>query len=223
MDRFVKRAKQEMVRAKLPLDDDADVVQYTNLWTAQESAEICAELDALPEWERRRIVVAGKPCMQNRETAFYAEDPSLNYRYSGVDNTDCKPFPPVVRRVVDRVAETMRAADPERDGEIAFDFTLLNRYTDGKSDLGWHADDEKDLAPGSVIASASFGAPRDFEFRRRDDHGKKLRVPMPDGSLVVMRGTTQKTHHHRVCRNAKITRARYNITCRKIKRRAPLQ
>jgi len=184
---------------------DADVKYYTGLWTPAEIAEIIVELAALADWERRQIVVGGRECMQNRLTCFYARDPSLNYRYSGIDNSNCKGFPPVVERICKRVSQKLG---------IQFNYCLLNLYKDGRQTLGWHADDERDLAPGSVIASCSFGAPRFFDLRRRDDHSKKTRLNLQSGSMVVMGEGTQTHYHHQVPQQAKITEPRYNTTFR---------
>lgn len=184
---------------------DADVRYFTGIWTPEECVEIIAELETLPDWERRQILVCGRECMQNRLTCFYAKDPSLNYRYSGIDNSNSKKFPPVVERICKRVSEKL---------ELEFNYCLLNKYCDGRQTIGWHADDERDLVPGSVIVSCSFGAERFFDFRRRDDYNKKIRLNLLNGSMVVMGEGTQPHYHHQVPQQAKITKPRYNLTFR---------
>ena len=184
---------------------DADVRYYTDIWTKEESDEIIRELEALEEWEQRQVVVCGRECMQNRETCFFAQTPDLNYRYSGIDNSNCKEFPPVVERICKRVSKRLG---------MEFNYCLLNKYSDGRQTIGWHADDERDLAPGSVIASCSFGAERFFDLRRRDDHSKKTRLNLANGSMVVMGEGTQQHYHHQVPQQAKITNPRYNLTFR---------
>ena len=184
---------------------DADVKLYSNLWSPAESASIVADLAALPDWEQRQIVVWGRACNQNRQTCFYARESGLNYRYSGIDNTNARPFPPVVELVCQRVSEKLG---------VEFNYCLLNMYTNGRQTIGWHADDERDLAAESPIASCSFGAARFFDLRRKDDHSKKTRVTLSDGSLIVMGAGTQKHYHHQVPQQAKITQARYNLTFR---------
>jgi len=197
-------APPNVVRVNMELPD-ADVRYYTGLWTKEECDEIIRELEALEDWERRQIVVCGRQCMQNRQTCFYARDPSLNYRYSGIDNSNCKGFPPVVERVCKRVSKRL---------EMEFNYCLLNKYSDGRQTIGWHADDERDLAAGSVIASCSFGAERFFDLRRRDDNSKKTRLNLANGSMVVMGEGTQQHYHHQVPQQAKITNPRYNLTFR---------
>lgn len=184
---------------------DADVRYFTGLWTKKECDENIRDLEALEDWERRQIVVCGRECMQNRLTCFYARDPTLNYRYSGIENSNCKGFPSVVERICKKVSEKLG---------IEFNYCLLNKYSDGRQTIGWHADDERDLAPGSVIASCSFGAERFFDLRRRDDHSKKTRLNLANGSMVVMGKGTQEHYHHQVPQQAKITKPRYNLTFR---------
>ena len=205
MDRFVSRSSRPET-TKLPLRD-ADVVLRTQVWAPAKAAAIAVELANLPQWAARDVVVAGRRCTQNRLTCFFAADPGLSYRHSGTENDNAEPFPPVVREVCDVVEKVLG---------MKFNYALLNQYPDGRSTLGWHADDERDLVRGSVIASCSFGVPRDFEFRRRDAHGEKHRVALASGSLLTMGGRTQKTHHHRVAPNARVSEPRYNITFRKV-------
>jgi hypothetical protein len=46
-------------------------------------------------------------------------------------------------------------------------------------------------APAVAVASASFGARRDFMLRCNDDKARKLRFPLGDGDVLIMSGTTQ--------------------------------
>ena len=184
---------------------NAEVDLYTQLWTPAECREIIAELAALSDWEQRQILVCGRPCMQNRKTCYFARDPGLNYRYSGINNGQSKPYPPVVERICKRVSERLG---------MGFNYCLLNLYSDGSEKIGWHADDERDLVPGTSIASCSFGAERFFDFRRRDNHDDKLRTNLESGSMIVMGRGTQSNYHHQVPAQLKITKPRYNLTFR---------
>ena len=66
------------------------------------------------------------------------------------------------------------------------------RYKDGQDHIGEHRDDERELAPGSPIASVSFGACRDFFFRHKDSRGKH---PLPEaGGGQAPAGPWQLTH-----------------------------
>ena len=82
------------------------------------------------------------------------------YHYSGKDHKATKwPAPiEVLARAIERTQQL----------EKKFDFALVNYYPDGKSGLGWHADDEADILPGSTIASISLGAERRFQVKRKD-------------------------------------------------------
>ena len=184
---------------------DADVRYITGLWTDEEISEITQALRDLPDWEQRPIVVCGRQCMQNRQTCFYARDPTLNYRYSGIDNTQSKPFPDVVESICKRVSMELG---------VEFNYCLLNQYSNGRQTIGWHADDERDLTDGAPIASCSFGAERFFDLRRKDNHKEKTRMNLESGSLVVMGAGCQTHYHHQVPQQAKVTKARFNLTFR---------
>ena len=105
--------------------------------------------------------------------------------------------------------------------QVKFNAVLLNLYRDGNDSIGWHSDDERELADGSIIASLSLGETRRFIFRRRDDHGNKIERKLNHGDLLVMRDETQKFWQHQVPKTGKKIankiQPRINLTFRVIK------
>ncbi len=79
----------------------------------------------------------------------------------------------------------------------AFEGVLLNHYQGGDVKLGFHADDEPIIVPGSPIASVSLGAPRRFVLRHNAT-GATHELTLVHGSLLVMQGTTQRFWQHAV-------------------------
>ena len=104
---------------------------------------------------------------------------------------------------------------------IGFNSVLINKYRNGLDSQGWHSDDEKELGPDPVIASLSLGATRTFEIRLKDNHEKKISIPLTHGSLLVMSGRTQSLSQHRVPKikpnEALLTPCRINLTFRTIR------
>jgi alkylated DNA repair dioxygenase AlkB len=86
--------------------------------------------------------------------------------------------------------------------------------------MGWHSDDEPELGAAPVIASLSLGAPRRFVFKSRDGQPRRLALDLPHGSLLVMRGLTQRHYRHALPRTAKPVGPRINLTFRRIAPRA---
>lgn len=177
---------------------------------AKETAALARELDKLPHWRYREIVVAGRPCRQNRQSCALSTVPGLAYRYSGVDDADAPPMTP-------RVAAALARAAALVGHGFAPNYCLLNRYADGSEVVGWHADSTADLAPPHWIASVSIGATRRFEFRRRSDRTVVQRLELPDGCVVVMGPNVQRLYHHRIAPNARIVEPRFNLTFRQVR------
>ena len=97
------------------------------------------------------------------------------------------------------------------------------RYKDGQDHIGEHRDDERELAPGSPIASVSFGACRDFFFRHKDSRGKHpsrrlavVRLQLAHGSLLMMNHPTNTHWYHSLPVRKKVLAPRVNLTFRKI-------
>ena len=104
----------------------------------------------------------------------------------------------------------------QRETGIGFNSVLANLYRDGRDRMGWHSDDERELGPRPVIASLSLGACRRFVLRHRREVSSKLAIELPHGSLLVMRGETQRHYRHALPATAKPVGPRINLTFRRI-------
>uniref|UniRef100_A0A8D2L0E3 DNA oxidative demethylase ALKBH2 n=1 Tax=Varanus komodoensis TaxID=61221 RepID=A0A8D2L0E3_VARKO len=140
-------------------------------------------------------------------------DAGLTYTYSGVTFSP-KPWIPVLDRIRDRL---------HLDTGHSFNFVLINRYKDGRDHIGEHRDDERELVPGSPIASVSFGASRDFIFRHCASRGKApscriepVRLLLEHGSLLLMNFPTNRYWTHSLPSRKKVLAPRINLTFRKV-------
>src|SRR6187431_60877 len=91
---------------------------------------------------------------------------------------------------------------------------LLNYYRDGSDSNGWHADNEKELGTNPVIASLSLGAERNFQLKHNIDITQKKNIILENGSLLLMKGTTQHFWKHQIPKTAKAIGPRINLTFR---------
>ncbi|GAB4297423.1 MAG: alpha-ketoglutarate-dependent dioxygenase AlkB [Oscillatoriaceae cyanobacterium] len=183
---------------------NAEVIFYPRLFQPPESTKLLDNLLNQTEWKHEPIKLFGKSVLQPRLTAYYG---TKGYTYSGVH---MQPFlwnQPLLQ-IKDKIEPLVNHQ---------FNGVLLNLYRDGQDYIGWHSDDEKDLAKGSVIGSLSLGETRRFIFRRRDNHQNKVELTLNDGDFLVMGGDTQKFWQHHVPKSAKSTQPRINLTFRVIK------
>lgn len=188
---------------------------YTVLFGKAEADEIFQQLEEKVEYftgALARVQVFGKWHSVPRKQATYG-DAGLTYTFSGLTLSP-KPWIPVLERVRDRVSGLT--------GQT-FNFVLVNRYKDGSDHIGEHRDDERELAPGSPIASVSFGACRDFCFRHKDSRGKNplqrlevVRLQLAHGSLLMMNHPTNTHWYHSLPVRKKVLAPRVNLTFRKI-------
>jgi len=138
-------------------------------------------------------------------------DPGCRYRYSG-QTYEPAPWTPGLAQI--------RARLTERTG-LPWNAVLANYYRDGSDSVGWHSDDEHELGPDRddiAIASLSLGATRRFVMRH--ETGGRRELALADGSLLVMRGTTQRHWRHALPKTAERVGPRLNLTFRVIVRRA---
>lgn len=98
-----------------------------------------------------------------------------------------------------------------------FNFALVNYYRDGTDYMGFHSDKEGDLVAGAPIASVTLGAERDFVLMSNKTPTQKHSLLLQNGSLLFMRGNTQKNYKHSVPKSKVLLKEpRINITFRLI-------
>jgi alkylated DNA repair dioxygenase AlkB len=98
-----------------------------------------------------------------------------------------------------------------------FNSVLLNYYRDHRDSMGFHSDDERELGPTPIIASVSLGATRTFVLKHKTrPELKPIRLELPSGSLLLMKGLTQKNWKHGIDKQSKPCGPRVNLTFRQI-------
>jgi alkylated DNA repair dioxygenase AlkB len=165
------------------------------------------EADRLFGWLRtaipwRQETVRGKPLP--RLNAWFA-DAGLRYSYSGVSHAGTGWMAELndIKRAVEEAAGT------------TFNSLLLNLYRDGRDSIGFHTDAEPELGPNPVVATLSFGSPREFVLKHKA-RKEVLRYQLGHGSLLVMGGTSQHHWLHAVPKTERPVGERISLTFRRI-------
>jgi alkylated DNA repair dioxygenase AlkB len=96
-----------------------------------------------------------------------------------------------------------------------FNSCLLNLYHNGDEGMAWHSDDESSLGRNTVIASLSLGAERKFMLKHKVSKDT-VSVMLANGSLLVMKGSTQTNWLHALPKTKKVNTPRVNLTFRTI-------
>lgn len=185
----------------LPLDD-GELCWMAQLPLPWSNADVFARLLAETDWREETIVIYGKRHLQPRLSAWYGEKA---YAYSGL-RLQPTPFTPLLMTLRDAVEATTGHA---------FNSVLLNYYRNERDSMGLHSDDEPELGPRPAIASLSFGEARTFLLKHKHTR-QTMRVPLTDGSLLLMAGDTQQYWLHGINKMTKSLRGRINLTFRKI-------
>lgn len=168
--------------------------------------ELLGQLLAETPWQQESITLYGKTHLQPRLLSWHG-DPDAAYRYSG-KTYQPRPWTDLLERLRDRMTGL---------ADASFNSVLLNYYRDQRDSMGLHADDEPELGPQPVIASLSLGEERVLYFRHKRDRGAQgLDVPLPSGSVLIMRGATQDNWKHGIRKLTRQCGPRVNLTFRNI-------
>ena len=191
---------------RLPVTD-AEVVLWRTINLENENGFLEQLIEETP-WKLEHVTLWGKTYPQPRLVAWYGDD-AVTYAYSGVSLT-ALPWTPELLTLKGKVEELCASS---------FNSVLLNYYRDHRDSMGFHADDEPELGLFPTIASVSIGEERQFVLKhkhRRDIDD--IRLPLPSGSLLLMKGATQVNWKHGVPKESKLCGPRVNLTFRNILR-----
>ncbi len=191
-------------RELLPYGGSA--LYFPGVFSPDECSEIQRNLLEKTPWKQEYIHMYGKRHPIPRETAWLGE-PDARYTYSKIANQP-GPWTETVLAIKKRVEALA--------GDTIFNSVLLNRYRNGTDSVSWHADDEAELGSDPTIGSVSFGITRTFQFRAVNDPHDLIRVPLESGSVVIMRGASQREWQHQVPKEPRVAGERVNLTFRLI-------
>ena len=186
----------------LPFDGEA--YYHGSMFSDDECVQILRSLMEDIPWAHDETVMFGKRIVTKRKVAWFA-DGGISYSYSGT--VKC------AHAWTELLLELKGKAESRT--KAAYNSCLLNLYHHGEEGMGWHSDDEKSIAAGSSIASLSFGAERKFSFRHKVTK-ETVSLILENGSLLDMRGETQRHWQHQLPKTKKVSEPRVNLTFRRI-------
>ncbi|AZA51827.1 alpha-ketoglutarate-dependent dioxygenase AlkB family protein [Chryseobacterium sp. G0201] len=186
------------------LPNDGTVNYYGKVFSKEKSDFYYDYLFNQIPWENDEAVIFGKLILTKRKVGWFGEKP-FEYTYSKRTKL-AKHWTPELLELKQKCEEV--------SGET-YNSCLLNLYHDGSEGMAYHSDGEKDLKKHGAIASLTFGAERKFLFKHKITK-EKVEIFLENGSLLVMKGTTQDHWLHRLPPTTKVKTPRVNLTFRTI-------
>lgn len=186
------------------LENDGQVNYYGKVFNDERAQYFFTQLLQNIEWENDKAIIFGKLIITKREVAWYGDEP-FDYTYS----KSTKSALPWTKELLE-----LKEIVEHKTGDT-FNSCLLNLYHNGEEGMGWHSDNEKNLKNNGAISSLSFGAERKFCFKHKMTK-EVISVYLETGSLLVMKGATQKNWLHRLPPSKKVKTPRINLTFRTV-------
>ena len=154
------------------------------------------------DWKNDEAIVFGKLILTKRKVAWYGNE-KYPYTYSS-RTKEALPWSTELLQLKEAI---------EIKSGASFNSCLMNLYHDGNEGVAWHSDDEKALVQRATIASLSFGAERKFVFKHKANK-TIVNTFLENGSLLLMKGDTQKNWLHQLPKTKKIVTPRISLTFR---------
>jgi alkylated DNA repair dioxygenase AlkB len=186
---------------------DAEVTYTRSIDLPTPANEMLRDFIDRTPWRAEQITVWGRTHDQPRLVAWYG-DAGASYSYSKI-KLDPLPWTPTLKVLRERI---------ERFTDSTFNSVLLNLYRDEKDSMGMHSDDEPELGARPVIASLSIGETRTLTFKHKHHREMKpVKIPLESGSLLLMKGETQRNWLHGINKQTSPCGPRVNLTFRRIR------
>ncbi|MGR3857785.1 alpha-ketoglutarate-dependent dioxygenase AlkB family protein [Chryseobacterium indologenes] len=180
-----------------------DLLEYREHFLNQEEADrLKIHLLETAPWKQRTQKMYDKMVLTPRLTAWYGDEKNA---YPSDNELDAHHWTPELFSLKQRIEETFG---------YQFNSVLLNLYRDHNDSVAWHRDKESRYGKRPVIASVSLGQTRNFDFRKKDHHQSKYSLPLPHGSLLIMKGDLQENWEHRIAKSLTSMKERINLTFR---------
>ncbi|WP_312824387.1 alpha-ketoglutarate-dependent dioxygenase AlkB [Epilithonimonas sp.] len=182
-----------------------DLLEYKENFLSKQDADLLKNLLLKnTPWEQRTQKMYDKTVLTPRLTAWFSDNRSsdLDGNVSGANH-----WTPELLSLKERI---------EKEFGYHFNGVLLNLYRNNNDSVAWHRDKESRYGKRPVIASISLGETRNFDFRKKDHHQSKYSLPLPHGSLLIMKGDLQENWEHRIAKSTKPMKERINLTFRLI-------
>lgn len=181
------------IMEKIITNNGSSVILYENFLTQQFSRELFDELKDSKYFKQ-----------VNKRSCFLLSPKP--YQYGSIKHCPNNDWPSSLKKLIKQLNMFLKAE---------LNSVLVNKYTNGDSSLGWHADDEDEIVSGAPIASISLNAARTFEMSSKRISRIKS-INLTDKSLLVMAGRTQQDWLHRVP-PAQCSNVRLNLTFRQLR------
>jgi alkylated DNA repair dioxygenase AlkB len=151
-------------------------------------------------WQQDTVTMYGKTFTPNRKTCWQS---TIDYAYGGKQRRG-QPWTPLVKHLADTIGQRLGTE---------FIGCVCNLYPDGSGAMGWHSDDEPEMADREFIVSISFGATRRFSLRHNTTR-QVINVDLNNGDMLVMVAPLQQHWQHCVRKTTATVEPRINLTFR---------
>ena len=185
---------------------DSEIHFFPTYYEYEEGEKYLKNILLETNWRQDKINLYGKIHNVPRLTAWYGDE-GKSYTYSGIEMIPV-PWTQSLLEMKNKI---------QSDFNIKVNSVLINYYRNENDYVAWHSDDEKELGQNPTIASLSFGGERRFAFKHRTNSNiRRSEINLTHGSLLLMKGVTQKFWEHSIPKSTKNTEPRINLTFRYI-------
>ncbi len=191
---------------EIPIQDGV-LRLYPHLFSREERETFFTQLKDNVNWQQEEIKLYGRAIPLPRLTAWFGDE-GKTYMYSGI-TVEPEPWTPTLLEIKSRIEEV---------SNVTFNSVLLNYYRNERDSVSWHSDDEPELGENPIIGSVSFGDVRTFQLKHKTDKSLTISKDLPDGSYLIMAGSTQHHWLHQIPKRTRKIGPRINLTFRIIRR-----
>ena len=196
-----------------------------NFLDTEELSEMKNELNEIDDW--KITTKYDKITIQRKQKWYQNENKSFGKNWKEHhEQWRSHQYSEYLKKFQDKIENSVSSLIDEYNyiDKPIFDSLLINYYENGNNCITAHQDDKGSFGLEPTIALLSIGGPRTFSLERtkldclkRDKDKSYLNKDfiLPDNSLFIMAGGSQRNFCHSIKKEPNIKNSRYSLTFRK--------
>ena len=202
---------------RLELDGShSEIISIPNAFCCEQIFRFMTYLHSINDWKTGQTTF-GSGEVPRLQKWFHRELKPFTtcWRQQFVDRWQAHLYESTLSKIQNEILETVQQFLPEIEPK-EFNSMLLNRYRSGLDSIKPHQDSVPEFGENPTVICVSLGETRTIVFSRIDSKEEEpLEIPLESGSILVMKGSTQKYYRHGIPKTSQEVGERFSLTIRR--------
>ena len=191
----------------------SDILYIPNAFSEAQQKRYLTYLHTIKDWKTGQTTF-GSGQVPRLQKWFHSDlQPFTTCWRQQFERWQAHPYDSTLSKIQNEILDTVQRFVPEIEQE-EFNSILLNRYRNGLDSIKPHQDSVPEFGENPTVICVSLGETRTIVFSRIDSQ-KEIEIPLESGSILLMKGSTQKHFRHGIPKTSQEVGERFSLTIRR--------